>query len=185
MILAAEKLTVSIPSQINEYRLFIERSCDFVRDIPAHSKDFSKVAKFKLVIMELLTNAMKHCRKESYLIIEKSSTEIIVKKIDNGPKFSFSDFHTNKQYILPITDTEVDIEINALLANNNKMNLRIKSRNSIEFLAPEEIVYHSIFEIPEHFGLIIIRQCVDSLHYHYDELTQENIFEVIFKLESF
>lgn len=182
MVIKAEKLTLSIPSQINEYRLFIERSCDFVRDIPALSKDFSKVAKFKLVIMELLTNAMKHCRKESYLIIEKSYNEITVKKIDNGPRFSFIDFHTHKQYVLPISDEEVDKEINALLANNNRMNLRIKNRNSIEFLAPEEIVYHSVFEIPEHFGLLIIRQCVDSLYYHFDEKTQENIFEVSFKL---
>lgn len=182
MVIRAEKLTISIPSQINEYRLFIERSCDFVRDIPAHSSDFSKVAKFKLVIMELLTNAMKHCRKESYLVIEKSLSEITVKKIDNGPRFSFADFHTNKQYILPLTDEEVNVEINALLANNNKMNLRVRNRNSIEFLAPAEIIYHSIFEIPEHFGLLIIRQCVDSLYYHYDEITEENIFEVLFKL---
>ena len=182
MVLKAEKLTVSIPSQINEYRLFIERSCDFVRDVPALSNDFSKVAKFKLVIMELLTNAMKHCRKESYLVIEKSFAEIIVKKIDNGPRFLFADFHTNKQYILPFTDVELDMEISALLANNNKMNLRVNNKNSVEFLAPEEIIYHSIFEIPEHFGLLIIRQCVDSLYYHYDEGTEENIFEVMFKL---
>jgi two-component sensor histidine kinase len=182
MVIKAERLTVSIPSQINEYRLFIERSCDFVRDIPALSNDYSKVAKFKLVIMELLTNSIKHCRQESYLVIEKSLDEIVVKKIDNGPRFSFTDFYTNKKYILPLTDEEVDREINALLANNNKMLLKIRNKNSIEFLAPEEIIYQSIFEIPEHFGLLIIRQCADSLYYHYNAKLEENIFEVSFKL---
>lgn len=182
MTIKADKLTVSIPSQINEYRLFIERSCDFIRDVPSFSNDFSKLARFKLVIMELLTNAMKHCRKESYLVIEKSEVQIIIKKIDNGPRFSFLDFYTNKQYLLPLTDEEVNKDINALLANNYKMVLRIINRNSIEFLAPEDIVYQSIFEIPEHFGLLIIRQCVESFHYHFDEKTDENIFEVIFKL---
>ncbi len=177
----SQTLTLEIPANISSYKIFIDTCCNFVSDFSHLASDFKRTAKFKLVIMELLTNAMKHCRIISFLEIYYKGNELVIKKRDGGEKFSFKDFETQESYHFPLANFIEPTKIQALLGNNYQLEVVVKSENLIEFLEPPEIDYLSINEIPENFGLMIIKQCSDQFHYYYNPEKEENIFEVVFK----
>ncbi|HTN18836.1 MAG TPA: hypothetical protein VL125_00100 [Pelobium sp.] len=181
MVFKSQKLTLEIPVHIGSYKMFIETCCSFVSDFEPLSGDFKRLSKFKLVIMELLTNAMKHTRATSFLELEAGENEIVIKKIDSGSRFSFSDSKTEKVHNFPLTDFEYPTQLTALLGNNYKLDIIVKNESLIEFLEPPEIDYLSLNEIPENFGLMVIRQCASSFHYHYNHPEGKNTFEVVFK----
>ncbi|HEX7367603.1 MAG TPA: hypothetical protein VF273_10930 [Pelobium sp.] len=179
MVEKSKKLTLEIPIHISSYKMFIETCCDFVKDVDALSRDFKRLSKFKLVIMELLTNAMKHSKAISFLELEIAESKLIIKKIDSGSKFYFSNADTGLPYSFPLTGFGYPSQIKALLGNNYTLNIIVKNENTIEFLEPPEIDYLSLQEIPENFGLMVIRQCASSFHYHYNHPLGKNTFEVI------
>ncbi len=177
----SKKLTLEIPMQIGSYKIFIETCCDFLSDFEPLSSDFRRLSKFKLVIMELLTNAMKHSKVVSFLELESKGNEVIIKKIDNGFPFSFSDAKTSTVHNFPLSGFSYPTELNALLGNNYTLGILIKDNGLVEFLEPPEIDYLSLQEIPENFGLMVIRQCASAFYYHYNHPEKKNTFEVIFK----
>ncbi|MBU1372203.1 MAG: hypothetical protein KJ820_05595 [Bacteroidetes bacterium] len=132
--------------------------------------------------MELLTNAIKHSKTESFLEITKMAHKVIVRKIDAGQKFNCKNAKTNQDIKIPIMDFISEIKINARLGNNYELPILIKSKNQIEFLEPENLNHDSFFNIPENFGLLIIKQCSDNFYYYYDNKKSINVFEVIFNL---
>lgn len=181
MVFKSKKLTLEVPIHIGSYKIFIETCCNFVSDFEPLASDFKRLSKFKLVIMELLTNAMKHSKAISFLELESSEGEIIVKKIDTGQPFTFSDSETAKTYNFPLNGFTYPTRFNALLGNNYKLDIIVKDESLIEFLEPPEIDYLSLHEIPENFGLMVIRQCSSAFYYHYNHPEGKNTFEVIFK----
>lgn len=180
MVQKPESITLPIPIKIVEYKHFIEQCCDFVFDVESLGDDFNKCAKFKLVIMELLTNAIKHSKTLSYLEIIKARDKLIVRKIDEGSRFLFKDIFSNELIEFPLTVFDGEMKLTALLGNNYELPLLLRSKNSVEFLLPEEVEFDSIFSIPENFGLLIIKKCSDYFYYHFDEENNRNIFEVVF-----
>ncbi|MBD3749162.1 MAG: hypothetical protein IE931_06690 [Sphingobacteriales bacterium] len=174
-------ITLPIPIKIVEYKHFIDECCAFINDIDSFCNDYSKSAKFKLVIMELLTNAVKHSKTVSYLEIIKTDDQLIIKKIDGGNKFAFKDIFSNEIIQFPMPHFTHGKKITALLGNNYKLPLVVKSGNKVEFLEPFEVDY-SEMNIPENFGLLIIKQCSDYFYYYFDENKKQNVFEVIFNL---
>lgn len=181
MVSKSKKLTLEIPLHIGSYKIFIETCCNFVSDFDPISSDFKRLSKFKLVIMELLTNAMKHCKVVSFLELELMQDKIIIKKIDEGKPFSFVNDDTNNLYEFPITNFTEPTQITALLGNNYKLDVKVKNDSIIEFLEPPVVDFTSIEAIPENFGLLVIRRCVDSFHYYYNHPAGKNTFEVVFK----
>lgn len=181
MLQKPESITLPIPVKIVEYKHFIEKCCAFINDVDSFCSDYSRSTKFKLVIMELLTNAVKHSKTVSYLEIFKTNEQVIIRKTDNGNKFSFKDIFSNEIIQFPIPHSATEKKITALLGNNYKLPVMLKGGNSVEFLEPFEVDY-STGIIPENFGLLIIKQCSDNFYYHYDEKNNQNIFEVIFKI---
>lgn len=182
MVVKTGNLTLEIPVQITSYRLFIDQCLEFVTENSSLNKDFKRTAKFKLAIMELLTNAMKHCKAVSCIDIQCYTDKVVVKKIDSGQRFTFIDVDTDKHYSFPIDSFTAPLKINARLGNNYTLFINIKSNNQIEFLEPPIIDYLSMEEVPENFGLMIIKQCCDTFHYQYNKALSQNIFEVIFQL---
>ncbi len=182
MVLKSNECTFEIPDVINNYKIFIEKCCFYISDVHKISHNFKQSAKFKLVIMELLTNAMKHSKTNSFIQIIKLDSQLVIKKIDYGRRFSFKDALTNQLHDFPFNFIKNEIIINALLGNNYELPILLKSNSKVEFLKPEEVLIESVFDIPEHYGLKIIRQCSDSFHYSYDESSNQNVFEVIFDL---
>lgn len=180
MSLKSQKLTLEIPVHIGSYKIFIETCCNFVSDFEPLSRDFRRLSKFKLVIMELLTNAMKHSKSLSFLELEIFENTIVVKKVDSGSRFNFADSSSKIVYDFPLTNFKFPTSLNVLLGNNYTLDVVIKDENLIEFLEPPEIDYLSAQEIPENFGLMVIRQCASSFHYHYNHPQGKNTFEVVF-----
>ena len=177
-----DHFVLEIPSAIIDYKILIDKCCQYVMDVPNISGDFRRLAKFKLVIMELLTNAMKHHNlANSTIQIFKINSKIIVKKVDDGKIFSFKDAETLEIYIFPLNFLESEKFIVGLMGRNYILSLEIKSNTKVEFFNIDDLTYESILEIPENFGLKIIRQCSDSFHYYYDEESNQNIFEIIFE----
>ncbi|MBK0381721.1 hypothetical protein I5M32_02000 [Pedobacter sp. SD-b] len=181
MVVKTGNLTLEIPLQITSYRFFIDQCLDFANKNSGLGKDFKRTAKFKLAIMELLTNAMKHGKVVSYLDIQCYQNEVVIKKIDNGERFTFKDVDTDKHYDFPIDPFTGPSKINAILGNNYTLLINIKGENEIEFLEPPALDYLSLDHVPENFGLMIIKQCCDTFHYRYNEVLAQNIFEVIFR----
>jgi anti-sigma regulatory factor (Ser/Thr protein kinase) len=177
----AIKLHIELPKYISNYREFINQCYDFV---VAHSflkTDFKRLAKFKLAIMELLTNASKHGNINCVLEIKISKNLVEIRKIDTGIRFSFKDAQTSQDYTFPIDPFINPIKVNALVGQNYSINIAIITNARIEFLEPPEVDYLSIDHIPENFGLMVIRQCVDKFYYTYDDDKSLNIFEVLFQ----
>lgn len=180
MVFKSQKLILEIPAQISSYRTFIDTCCNFVADFEPLSGDFKRLAKFKLVIMELLTNAMKHTKAISFLELEIGEDEISIRKIDAGSRFSFLDSKTGKSYCFPLTDFHYPTQMLAVFGDNYSLDILIKNEDLIEFLEPKEIDYLSAHELPENFGLMVIKQCASSFHYHYNVPDGRNTFEVVF-----
>lgn len=179
MLQKPESIILPIPIRIVEYKHFIEQCYDFINDLDGFSSDYSRCAKFKLVIMELLTNAVKHSKTVSYLEIIKAENQLNIKKIDGGNKFTFKDIFSEEIIQFPMPHFTNEKKITALLGNNYKLPLVVKSGNKVEFLEPFEVDYSDMV-IPENFGLLIIKQCSDYFYYYFDENNNQNIFEVIF-----
>ncbi|RKD14326.1 hypothetical protein BCY91_07515 [Pelobium manganitolerans] len=177
----AKKLTLEIPVHISSYKMFIETCCNFVSGFEPLATDFKRLSKFKLVIMELLTNAMKHSRAVSFIELEIGSREIIIKKIDSGNLFTFTDDATGILHGFPLTAIAPSTRLCALLGNNYKLDVLVKNENVIEFLEPAAVDYDDVQLMPENFGLMVIRQCASSFHYYFNSHEGKNAFEVIFK----
>ncbi len=175
-------LKLNIPAKIVEYRYFIEECSDFILDVKNFGNDYNKMTKFKLVIMELLTNAIKHSKTDSFLEITKMENSLVVRKIDSGQKFNFRNKENDQELLIPIKDFKSEIKINARLGNNYELPILLKSEKHIEFLEPENLNHDTLLNIPENFGLLIIKQCSDNFYYYYDEKDNINVFEVIFNL---
>lgn len=181
MVQKSQILTLEIPAQISSYKIIIETCCNFISDFSPLANDFKRIAKFKLVIMELLTNAMKHCKITSFLELHYTHNELIIRKIDGGSRFTFKDYDTDEHYHFPLINFTKPTTIQALLGNNYQLSVTVKSEHLIEFLEPAEIDYLNISEIPENFGLMIIKQCSDEFHYYYNPEKEENVFEVLLR----
>ena len=63
------------------------------------------------------------------------------------------------------------------------MGITIKSENCIEFLEEPEPDFSNIQEIPENFGLMVIRRCASTFHYCYNPDNKQNTFEVAFHFD--
>jgi hypothetical protein len=177
----AIKLNIELPKHISNYREFIDQCHDFVVKYSFLSEDFKRLAKFKLTVMELLTNASKHDNDNCILEILVNKNLVEIKKIDSGKRFSFKDALTSQDYTFPINPFSNPIKVSALVGQNYSINIAIISNTKIEFLEPPEVDYLSIDHIPENFGLMVIRQCVDKFYYTYDDQMSLNIFEVQFQ----
>jgi anti-sigma regulatory factor (Ser/Thr protein kinase) len=177
-----EYFVLEIPPVINDYKILIDKCCQYIIDVSEISADFKRLAKFKLVIMELLTNAMKHhSLASSFIEILKIDTQLVVRKVDNGEIFSFIDAETLEIYEFPLNFLKSEKLVVGLMGRNYALSLMLKSITKVEFLNIIDLSYESVFDIPENFGLKIIRQCSDSFHYYYDNETNQNVFEVTFE----
>lgn len=183
MVANPKKLTLEIPTQIGSYRIFIDTCCDFVRNFEPLSGDFKKLSKFKLVIMELLTNAMKHGKTISFLELVLGEDTLMVRKVDNGSRFSFCDAQSGVVYTFPLTGIQYPKQILASFGKNYQLEVLVKDEDFLEFLEAKEIDHLSTVELPENYGLMVIRQCADSFHYYYNVPDGKNTFEVMFNFK--
>jgi hypothetical protein len=135
-----------------------------VENVPAISLLF----KAKIILTELLTNALKHSFSRSTIInIEIEDNCINISKIDHGMPFSLIVYAHSTEDRIPITN---DI-LHTLYAKPD-------GQNSISFACEESTLddLEEIERIVEHFGLIIITKAANKFVYKYDEDTKANVF---------
>jgi anti-sigma regulatory factor (Ser/Thr protein kinase) len=138
------------------------------------------VSKAKWVIIELLTNAIKHSGMiEVAIEITTNENELIIEKTDDGNPLRLPVQDTQAQLVWPLKN----IPSGTISVYEDDMHMlygRIESDCSVTFFAEaknQEATSFPIENVAEHFGLLIITKSTDSFTYSYDEKTRTNSFK--------
>ena len=153
----------------------LKQILDFVNEHTHHYKGASAIHfKAKIIITELLNNAIKHSGDtETTINVIIDNQKITVKKIDNGPRFEPDGLFTFS--IRGETITLSSDDLNSLYAV-------VQNDYTIKFICEENTDKQVVDpnSINEHFGLLIIARAADEFIYRYDDKTSSNIFQVEF-----
>lgn len=142
--------------------------------------DEATIQKLKMVLIELLTNAIKHCG-NSETIIEVSTTahSIILQKTDQGNTFATNTNSIEMEWPLP-GNHHTGRVVNIYGDDNYTLKGKLEDNCSINFFIEEhiniEVVDNAILFLPEHFGLMIITRACKSFMYQFDIDTCTNNF---------
>jgi anti-sigma regulatory factor (Ser/Thr protein kinase) len=145
-------------------------------NIPADADTEDILFRSKVIITELLTNAIKHGGRESTLFdIEISANQLSIQKIDQGTPLYLVD---NPKHSPSDSQTE-----NRKLISADPMNLLYaywEKENAIRFISEETSIedFLSVEQVMEHFGILIITRASDEFTYTYHKDTSSNIFKV-------
>jgi anti-sigma regulatory factor (Ser/Thr protein kinase) len=147
----------------------LKQMLEFINDnLVANVPAISLLFKSKIILTELLTNALKHSFSRCTLIdITIESDGIVITKTDYGMPLSLIAYTNSLESKIPITN---DI-LHTLYAIP-------EGKDKVRFGCEESTLddLESIERIVEHFGLIIITKATDKFVYQYNEKTKANIF---------
>jgi anti-sigma regulatory factor (Ser/Thr protein kinase) len=135
--------------------------------------------KLKMVLVELLTNSLKHSgQNETTLETELSADKIIIKKTDRGEAFAINTAQAQLKWPVPAENVGGSIVIyeDAIAS----LNVTIpQASKAIFFVKDHELVdagTDSINTLSEHFGLLIITRACNSFRYEFDPKNGTNHF---------
>lgn len=136
------------------------------------------VRNIKLILVELVTNSIKHSKDENALIeVSINHPTLTIQKVDKGLQIEFAGDGHN----IPFVDVNKTVMVS--FSENKKHHIKILDKYQFKFLdAYKEGI--SIDYMPEHFGLYIITLASDSFVYQHDPKLQENRFIVNLKLRD-
>jgi len=145
--------------------------------IPVGADTESIMFKCKVIITELLTNAIKHAGNSKTLFnIDSNATRLAISKTDYGMPLYLINTRNNSA------------------ADNTKINKRLISadpltslyanwerENHIRFSSEEGSLddFLSVEQVMEHFGILIITNSSDEFTYTYHKDTRSNVFHVL------
>ena len=154
-----------------EYMLGHIKGC-----LPAHVKTEDVLFKCKVIITELLTNAIKHPGKGKTLFnIELSEKALAISKTDYGlPLYLINTRNNSAKAIAETNKRLISADPLMLLYAN------WESENHIRFSSEEGSLddFLSVEQVAEHFGILIITRSSDEFTYSYYKDTRSNVFEV-------
>lgn len=154
-----EKLVTALEYMLGHIATYIHRQVD-KEDI---------MFRCKVIITELLTNAIKHAGKTTTLFnIEASNGGLAIVKTDKGEPLYLVDTkpRTGENKLLVSSDT-----LNSLYAIwENDDRIRFESGDGIE----DDPL--SVEQMMEHFGMLIITRSSDEFTYTYDKKSRLNTF---------
>jgi hypothetical protein len=139
--------------------------------------------KSKLILTELVTNAIKHSHTSEFkLIVEIDADLVKITRVENGNPFSL--FSEGRALEWPLAPSHIGKSVMILKDKMSHMFAVIDDYYKIEFKLEEyskdeEVVIDTLLE---HFGLIIITKLSDKFNYSYDPANNLNIFEANIKL---
>ncbi|MBB5394713.1 HAMP domain-containing histidine kinase [Mucilaginibacter sp. AK015] len=141
----------------------------------------STVSKLKLVLVEMLTNSLKHSGGgETIIEVAVTGAQIAIKKIDTGNGLTISSNQNLMVWPLPgkhygnkviTVYTDASAILNARLTNNCRLQFFIEEVTETGPL--------DINTLTEHFGLMIITRACDTFTYEFDIDTCTNNFTAI------
>lgn len=129
----------------------------------------------RVVIIELLTNALKHVEEQS--VVVKSRVEqgrIIISKIAQGKKLWMLDHLVQPDEDHPPAQLAIYEDVLSTLyavrEDHNLCCFKITEHDLLSSFPVEGLL--------EHYGLLLITRCSDRFTYRYNPVTGENIFTV-------
>lgn len=134
--------------------------------------DIAHRQKIKLILVELITNSIKHSTDHSSrikLVIDHPSLSI--QKFEKGLQIEFSS--SSQQ----IPFEEIDQILKISFSEENNHHIQPLDSYRFKFLNPHKEGF-DIEHIPEHFGFYIITIASDSFIYQYDPEAKENRYIV-------
>jgi hypothetical protein len=163
-------LQLDIPKHVDEVLGFTKSA---LAEIMAYKKlDMSLQRRVKLILVELVTNSIKHSMDDNSkinLVIDHPAVSI--QKMEKGLQIEFS----SPTQQIPFE--EIDKTIKISFSEENKHHIQTLDRYKFKFLNPFSEGL-SIDQIPEHFGFYIITMASDSFVYQYDPDKKENLYIV-------
>lgn len=141
--------------------------------IPADADREDIQFRCKVIITELLTNAIKHAGEGITLFdIETEGRSLIIRKTDRGAPL----------YLVDNNAQATKAESKKLLTADplNSLYACWESENSIRFISEESSIedFLSVEQVMEHFGILIISRSADEFTYTYLKDSKSNIFRV-------
>lgn len=131
--------------------------------------------RIKLILIELLTNSIKHSLiSKGKIIVSVEQKSIKITLINKGTSFLSA---IGKQ--LDICNIGEVIEV--FFSETNNHHIKIIDKNKLEFLNPYEHNFRTE-ELKDHYGLHIITLASNCFLYEYDIENRENIFIVLFEI---
>jgi hypothetical protein len=132
----------------------------------------------KLILVELVTNSIKHSNDEEALIqVSFNHPTLTIQKVDKGLQIQFAS-HSQQ---IPFVDINKTIQVS--FDEQKKQHIKVLDRYQFEFLdAYKEGL--DIHAMPEHFGLYIITLASDRFVYQHDPKLMENRFIVNLDLKE-
>jgi hypothetical protein len=136
------------------------------------------IRKIKLILVELVTNSIKHSNDEEALIqLSFNHPTLTIQKVDKGLQIEF----TGDSDQIPFVNVNKTIMVS--FSDTKKHHIKVLDKYQFKFLdAYKEGI--SLDYMPEHFGLYIITLASDSFVYQHDPKLQENRFIVNLNLKD-
>jgi anti-sigma regulatory factor (Ser/Thr protein kinase) len=138
-------------------------------------------AKLKMILVELLTNALKHASQTTTTIkIELTGGDrIVIQKTDTGNGLAIQCGNNLLEWPLPGVH-HTDNIITIYSDSNATLKAKLKDNCNLQFFIEEieEAGPIDINNLAEHFGLMIITRAADTFTYHFDINTCSNHFVV-------
>lgn len=135
--------------------------------------DISFQRRIKLILVELVTNSIKHTSDAStqiQLVIDHP--QLSIQKLERGLQIEFS---SNSPQI-PFQEINKTLRIS--FSEQNRHQIQPLDEYKFKFLNPYQEEGLTIDHMPEHFGLYIITLASDSFIYQYDPDLKENRYIV-------
>lgn len=161
-------IDLEIPSHADEISGYVKMVLSKLTDHIAI--DLGTERRIKLILIELITNSIKHSTDDNGLIkLTISHPGITIQKVDKGLHIEL------KTESLPFREINKTLKVSFSEQNNHQ--IKILDKYKFQFLDPfkEEL---SLDYMPEHFGLYIITLAADVFIYQYDPDRKENSFIV-------
>lgn len=141
------------------------------------SLDDVTASKVRMVLVELLTNAIKHSgNKGTDIGIELCKDRIIITKTDEGYPLNIFADGVDLNWPLPGIHHGGRI-INVYGDGNLLLKGLLEGNCVVKFFVKEGSVEENINNLPEHFGLMIMAQVSDSFTYEFDINNCSNKFK--------
>ena len=158
---------------------------EVVLDIGRYSRGglpASKISACKQLVIELLTNGVKHSgTRLSLITIKFNSSSIVISKLDGG-----NVFRLNEHQEWPLSDFKEGERTVIYNCDFYALSAVIQSENQLSFEVEEYPVedVHSSSSIPEHYGLLILTKLSSVFTYEYDSNKKINKFSATVNLDN-
>lgn len=162
-------IRAEIPESPEEINNFIKQLIELVKQYVSLKTSVER--NYKLILVELITNTIKHVKKG-----EGSNLELYF----DDPRIEI--IKTDKSYTLVFDNMTMPFNsFNKHLTvflSGNKHDILVLDYYKFQFLERQQQELNSLETLPEHYGLKIITAASEKFIYEYKPSTKENIFSV-------